>query len=467
MTKPLSDSPGSWQQSTIRRLLKWLFSWRTARRALMGLACLMTMWALFCTEENIRGQRAWDKYRRELEARGEQMDYKTFIPKPIPDEQNFAATPLIKSWFVRSNNVYLSSDYWRNDIYGLSEANIADGQPKGDSGSRRFVDLAAWGTAFDAIRAGTFTKGRKVAAGKLDRESRAEAAPLVLAALKTNEPVFAELRAASQRPFARYPINWDVEDPFSILLPHLNNVRAVCRRLRLKACAELAAGHSDEALDDVKLMLRLADSLREEPFLISYLVRVACLQIATEPVWEGLAEHRWSDAQLQELQARLQSCDFVTDVKHPYEVERAAGIVTADLVRKYGPGYLISMAGSGSPPSSEAPAAKWLGVFLPTSGWLYFEQVNVYRGYQSLLDGTIDSSQRRVFPERTEANTHDFERGLAAGKLGLFIHHRILASLLLPALNRIIVKVAVGQTIADHPASACAVERYRISRAWK
>src|SRR5579862_3340374 len=297
MRDPLPNAPGWWQQSTIRRFLKWLFSWRMARRALLGLACLVTMWALFCTGENIRGKHAWDRYRRELEAQGEQLDYQTFIPKPIPDELNFAATPLIKSWFVRSNNVSIGFENWKKDNYGLAEDGVASGQSKGDSGNRHYLDLVAWSTAFDAIRGGTFTKNQKTEAGKLDRESRAKAVPSILEALKTNEVMFAELRAVSQRPSSRYPVNWDVEDPFAILLPHLGSVRNVCRRLRLKACAELAAGHGDGALADVKLMLRLIDSLREEPFLISHLVRVACLQLVAEPVWEGLAEHRWSDAQ--------------------------------------------------------------------------------------------------------------------------------------------------------------------------
>jgi len=368
MTDPSPDTSGRRQQAAPRRFLKWLFSWRTARRALLGLACLATVWALFCTEENIRGKHAWDRYRRELEARGEQLDYKTFIPKPIPDELNFAATPLIKSWFVRSNNVNIGFVTWKKDNYGLVEDGVASGQSKGDSGDRHYLDLVAWSTAFDAIRGRTFTKNQKIEAGKLDRESRAKAAASILAGLQTNEAVFAELRAASPRPYSRYPVNCDVEDPFSILLPHLGSLRNVCRRLQLKACGELAAGHSDDAQADVMLTLRLVDSLKDEPFLISELVRVACLQLAVEPVWEGLAERRWSDVQLQELQTRLQTCDFVTDARRPFEAERAAGIVIADVIRKHGLGYFTSLFGAGSPSSSDTRVVNWLGALFPTSG---------------------------------------------------------------------------------------------------
>src|SRR5262245_58176939 len=70
-------------------------------------------------------------------------------------------------------------------------------------------------------------------------------------------------------------------------------------------------------------MLRLAESPSSEPTLISQLVRVACLQIAIQPVWEGLAERRWSAAQLQTLQARFQQVDFVADLKRVLEAERA------------------------------------------------------------------------------------------------------------------------------------------------
>ena len=74
----------------------WLFSWRTIRCCLFVLVCLFTLFALYYAEENWRGQRDWNTYRWELERRGEQLDYRAFIPQPVPDEENFAATPLVR-----------------------------------------------------------------------------------------------------------------------------------------------------------------------------------------------------------------------------------------------------------------------------------------------------------------------------------------------------------------------------------
>ena len=457
MTTPSSDQPGLWQRSTTRRFLKWLFTWRTARRVLVSFAVIATMVALFYAEEDFRGKRAWDEYRRELEARGEQLDWKAIIPKPVPDDQNFAAIPLIQSWFVRSNA--FNSDFWRQDNYGRVSDFISSSQAKKDGGSRHFTDLVAWGMAFDAIRSGKFSPSQWLESGQLDRESRAKAVPAVLEGLKTNEVIFAELRAASQRPYSRYPVDYDVPDPAEILLPHLNKVRAVCRRLSLKACAELALGQSEDALEDVKLMLYMDDSVRNDSTLISYLVRVACLEHAVQPVWEGLAEHRWSDVQLQELQARLQQFDFVADLKPALNAERGWGIGIIEFVKNRGKLSELTEP-TGSP---QASPANLISKMVP-SGWYYQEELNYGRLFEIELKGSFDATKKRVSPSRIAVGEREVDRALFARPFSaVFIHHRLMARMLLPALGKVPRRGATAQTAADQAALACALERYRLA----
>ena len=314
---------------TFQRLFGWLFGWGTIRRCLFAAACLATLIALVYAEENWRGRHAWSKYRRELEARGEQLDYRAFIPKPVPDEQNFAATPLVKSWFLKEN---LGSSNFDKDDFVQAFGKVSDPKDKA-WGIRKFVDLVAWKGAFAAIGSGETNRHQMfLTTNKFDFETRAKAAPAVLAGLKTSQTNLEELRAASRRPYSRYPVIYDLENPWGILIPHLARIKGVVQRLQLRSCAELAAGRGENALEDLKLMLYAADSLKDEPFLISYLVRLACLQIAIQPVWEGLAEHGWSDGQLQEIQSRLERYNFLADMKRPLDGERAAGILTADLL---------------------------------------------------------------------------------------------------------------------------------------
>src|SRR5208283_1868387 len=100
----------------------------------------------------------------------------------------------------------------------------------------------------------------------------------VLLALSKYDSTIEELRqAANQRPYSRYPLNYEGVFPPAILLPHLASLKGCVRVLELRAIAELDSGQSEKALDDIKLMLRLADSIRAEPILISHLVRIALI----------------------------------------------------------------------------------------------------------------------------------------------------------------------------------------------
>ena len=429
---------------------------------LIVLAWTATIIALLYGFENWRGRRAWNKARHQMEARGELLDFKAFIPERIVPEQNFAATPFVESWFVRGVN---GEQLW-NDEFGRASGKVS-APPRGERHSRNFTDLAAWEMAFAAARSGQKDTADKLISEKLDDEARARAAPAVVEALKSSESHLAELRAASRRPYARYPINYKLDDPWGILLPHLAKAKSACQRLELRACAKLAMGKTDEALDDVKLTLYIADSLKGEPILMSYLVRLDCVQIAMQPIWEGLAGHRWSDSQLQQLQKQLQQYDFLADIDHPLDAERAAGILTADLLyrQKYTLGMLLDET-----TSQLDFFGGWLGTFLgriAPRGWYYQEQVNHCRLHDRQMQGSFDVGQKRVFPRQIESNARALEGEVAGGRWGktlnAVVHHRLLATLLLPSLGRIPLRGAMAQTASDQGALACALERCRLA----
>ena len=430
------------------------------RRWFFGLIFVATLVVLFYAVENWRGARAWNKYRQQLEASGAQLDLAAFIPKPVPDEQNSAAIPFVKSWFEFRGN---AEKIW-GDPYLAASSKVRSSTT--NKSARQFLNLPAWEQAFAAAQPGYTNGSGDIVMGAPDRASRVKAAPAVLLGLQPSESHLAELRTASRRPYTRYPVVYDLENPWGILLPHLAVIKNTCERLQLKACAELAAGHSERALQDVDLMLRMADSLKDESFLISYLVRVKCVQLATQPIWEGLAEHAWSDAQLQDLQSRFLQCDFLTDMKTPLESERAAAILTGELVRKKGLSMLVDLIGPGQPTSLDRKFENWCGGFVPR-GWYHQEQVNYCRLFQMQMEGAFDARQKRVSPEQIRTNGKALEREIASGNLGKtvsgFLHHRILAALLLPALNRIPIKAATAQTAADQAALACALERFRLA----
>jgi hypothetical protein len=63
----------------------------TATSIVLGVMIL----SLFYAEEDWRGKHDWQKYKREWEAKGEKFDMAGLTPPPVPDNQNFALTPIV------------------------------------------------------------------------------------------------------------------------------------------------------------------------------------------------------------------------------------------------------------------------------------------------------------------------------------------------------------------------------------
>lgn len=75
----------------------------------MAAASVATLVAVFYTVENWRGKQAWENRRRELESKGEVVDWMACIPAPVPDDQNFFKAPKMQEWFVKESFATLPS----------------------------------------------------------------------------------------------------------------------------------------------------------------------------------------------------------------------------------------------------------------------------------------------------------------------------------------------------------------------
>jgi hypothetical protein len=453
----------------VQRFLNWLFSPRIRRRLAIAGIWGATIIVLLFALDNWTGSRAWNSYRSQFEARGVPLDFTVYIPKPMPDEENFAVNPAVQSWFKRVDRkladgvVEPFDDYWQDD-YALILRQAADSSP---SSNRQLTDLVTWAANFEIVSKGETNHLSKLGTGKLDLAARAAAAPRVLAGLEARRSVLAQLARASQRTQCRYPVIYNLQNPVGILLPHLHNLRDACNRLQLRARAELALGRSDEAMADVRLMLYLGDSVKNEPFLISGLVRIACLQTAVNVVWEGLAEHAWSDAQLQELQGRFEQYNFPADVKRQFHAELASDVLVMELARTRGFGVLVELGDQGRATVADRRAADWWGGFIP-SGWFQREKIAFCELFNGMTEGVMDAETKTISPGHAISNEDAFNRALKGGGdftavVSAFWNHRIFAANLLPALNRIAVKTASAQVAANQAAIACALERYRLA----
>jgi hypothetical protein len=240
----------------------------------------------------------------------------------------------------------------------------------------------------------------------------------------------------------------------------------------VQASAELATGQTDRAFDDVRLMFWLADSLRDEGFLIGQLVRIACQQIATQPIWEGMVDHKWSDAQLKEIQERMLRVNFAESMSRSMSDERAGGIAFMQTAMKRNNlGEMLAIIGTPEEPSGfedavgSDTAKKAIGWLMP-HGWLYFEMLNHSLLMDDMIANGWDAPTKVFHPKTLDANEEAFAKQMRGG-FDAILHHQMLAHLLLPALTKASKRFSRAQATANQVALACArVRFYKSQRAY-
>ncbi|HEY1717009.1 MAG TPA: hypothetical protein VGH42_01795 [Verrucomicrobiae bacterium] len=467
---------------------RWLF-WKHWRRTLFALACFVTLIALFYAEEDWRGKHDWEKFKREWEAKGERFDWQSIVPPTVPDDQNFAFSPVwiaevkydfltqpkkAESWYgdriysEEASKIFpllpvtisavVGTNFWKSGYY-LSETPDRSGNWQ----TAQLLDLKPWQTYYRDLE-----KTNPAVEIPVAPQPQTPAQDVLLA-LGKFDPVIEQLRADSALPYSRFPLGYDGM-PAAILLPHLSALKQFAQVLQLRAIAELQNGQTEKALADVKLSLRLADSIRTEPFLISHLVRIAILQIALQPVYEGLANHQWSNAQLADLNSELAKLDFLADYEFAIRGERALCIGNIEFFRHPHDQifkrphlyfmvpllYLIQdMSNEGE---SSHMSFQMLALSFGPSGWIDQNELRIAQFETKWYLPIVDEDAKTISQAKIRA---------ASNALGREIRHRtpenVLETLLMPSLGGAAEKFAYAQSITDLARVAIALERYRLA----
>ena len=445
--------------------LRWL---------LVGVAALGMLVVLFYAEEDLRGWHAWHKFKHQWEARGEKFDAASAVPPRVPDDQNFAMSSVwvaeiknlwqgnperAKAWYgnrIDDDEVTKLASLLPVSVSGLvgsdwaSKKQPATPDTPGHWTTAHVTDLAPWQSYYRDLQSSTPAAGIPVTP-----QPQSPAADVLLA-LSKFDPVIEKLRQDSVLPDSRFPVIYATENPAEIMLPHLAVVKRHAQLLQLRAVAELQNGQSDKALADVKLILRLTDSVRTEPFLISHLVRIATLNIALQPVWEGLAQHQWSNAQLTELDAELAKLDILADYKFSMrgEMEYQAGII--DYLRRH-PEQISSMSGNGN--AVKIPLQMRILQHLIPRGWYSQNRLSCARPMVELFIPLADTNRRVISPK---AALH----ADSAVKTETRHPNRYnkMEELLVGGLGNSVRRFAYGQELADLARVAIALERFRLAQ---
>jgi len=212
------------------------------------------------------------------------------------------------------------------------------------------------------------------------------------------------------------------------------------------------------------LAFKITDAIKEEPILISMLVRMSEVRLILQPIWEGMAAQKWSDDQLKELQQKLSTFDILADARKGLEDDRAGiGNAAIEFVRK-SPAKRADMIGDSVGDGSSGLPLVWLSsLHVIPGGWFYAEQVEYNRIYDTFVMPLIDVTNREVSPELSAKTQQELEKLLEGDPLTLLSQHRTFARLLVPALAGLASKAARTQTAVDLGVTACALERYRLT----
>jgi len=385
-----------------------------------------------------RGKNDWEEFKREWEAKGEVFDYKQIIPKPIPSEKNFAHIPLLKPLHEHKWNKNLSEadpvDQKKFDqaqsllkIEGTSIPKL-DGWQIGQS-----VDLSAWQKFFREEKGWPHPK------------KPAKPAADILQALGKFEATMTELtQAAKVRPLCRYDIKYEAH--FSALLPHLGPLRNFVKNFALRALAHLGNDDPESALSDIRMCLFLAESIKDEPLLISQLVRIACLQISLQPIWEGLKEEKWNAEQLAAIEKQLADIDLL------------AGYYISMLGERELANLAIDQIVSNPKAFSEMAEHELAEIGHVPQGWIRQNQRRLNEMHVNFSQRIVDVKARRIHPDIASA----FSKELDARTKRKFPIFDVLSSMLLPAIDKVAIKIGFAQAAVDHAGIACLLELHKL-----
>jgi len=370
------------------------------------LACICAGLGIHLFREHLHGKEAWLSWRADRIAKGDCYEWKQLVPPDVPDAENFAMAPLIAG-AIRDKKT-MDPRFKALEPPDFKEA------------------------------AGDWRKGQRANLSACAKTYGKQDLPTVLAPF---EATLKELDEASRRPQCRLPIRYE---DFEILVPY--GFRGAARTLRLRALDRLQRGKSDLALQDVLTNLRIAEHLKAEPSLVIALLHAAILGLDMQPIWEGLRDHRWNDAQLAELEKALACVDMLRSGRLAFQGERMGAVVSFTCAAE---GKALP---SGLRDEKLEKIQRDLGVL--GRGFMYRNLLELDRFETSNLIDPLNPDQHRVLPVEPIAL---WLRRLRYRK------DLVLAQIAIPAFSGQMTRIARLQAAIDQARIVCALERFHLA----
>jgi len=271
--------------------------------------------------------------------------------------------------------------------------------------------------------------------------------------LTQNEAAIKLLHKGASMKACRFPV--DLTKGFGVQLPHLNKFREGANLLSLEVLLRTENGEPELAVESAISSFRLAESLVNEPLVISQLVRFNCQIIAAENLGRVLTRVTLTDEQLARLDSALTQAENMEGLTRAYVNDRCRVIFGYEHAHK-------EMA---------TPVQLWPTLTeLRQQGWRearYFHAVQTEERRRAtsglfelevltsleLRTASIRASQR-PFPEQVS-----LAKKIVSQEMG------ITTFLMMPASTGAMLKQAKCVALLRTARAALAIERYRLANA--
>ena len=415
--------------------------WNPSRRALLRFGAAATAFGLvvpltvllFYAYQTWQGQRRWAAFQKDLKQRGESIELSAVMPGPVPAARNFARAPAFQNLLggkPAANSAAQLLARFPNSLVQRSAGNNAPA-PWTEQGFEDFAEALKW-----------IVPETKPERGE-DRKASASALSHGLKRLQ--EEMAAVTAAAAQLDSFQVTTNRQASAVFESSSTELLTLQRLHFVFQLRASALLALDREIEAGQDVLTSLRLAQLARQSPDASSSLRVQLMLARSLQPVWEGMAQRRWSEPQLAAFQKELARFDLLSD--HTNAIRR---IVLAHIET------WRAIPDANTPPRSVPQAGggyvyqrQW--AWQPRTWW-YDNSLQIYRAGQNAI-ARVDAAAGRVLDDADWSDLNGLPLDGAA--------NQVLQQFAWwgrdPAL------VAFAQTAVNQAAIACALERYRLA----
>ncbi|MBI2948714.1 MAG: ABC transporter permease subunit [Verrucomicrobia bacterium] len=427
----------------VQRKRSWRQRGRLVLRFALGTAAVLALLKLWHLEENWRGQRAWNNFKREIEAKGETIELASIIPPEVPADQNFGAAPVFAPLFDYEYSAH-GGIRWRGS--GLTELQLIDlqGQTRGGPWTYGSSLLGDWRNQSQAELKAWQKHFRNLAQFPQPTGTNEPAADVLLALSKFS-PHFEAMHAATSRPYSRFPVAY--ENARSTMMQHWPVLRNIADALALRALASLNLERGDDAFRDLKLIFRFVEALGLEPFLQAQTHRNMIVNSAVQVIWEGLAQRRWSDGQLAELENLLQRFDLFADGKKA---------VRGEMLLQLAAWARFRAVVSGEGPAQEGYwENRWRSLrFFYSVGWTYDRQIQIYRLHEELRQRMVNLEGGVLSPGELRDVWESMDR------TGAFLDNRGFRWTLEGFMSEF-PRTQISLKLAR---IACALERYRLAQ---